>query len=60
MVKGLKSMWRQAAPVVRRTLHGCLQRILMQARAPARRPGARGAAGVPALWLPCLKPRVVT
>ena len=32
MVKGLKSMWRQAAPVVRRTLHGCLQRILMQAR----------------------------
>lgn len=32
MVKGLKSMWRQAAPVVRRTLHGCLLRILMQVR----------------------------
>lgn len=30
MVKGLKSMWRQAAPIVRRTLHGCLLRILMQ------------------------------
>ena len=30
MVKGLKSMWRQAPPVVRTTLHGVLLRIVMQ------------------------------
>lgn len=30
MVKGLKSMWRQAAPIVRSTLQGALQRIIMQ------------------------------
>ena len=47
MVKGLKSMWRQAAPVVRRTLHGCLQRILMQARAPGT------AVTGPARWRRC-------
>lgn len=29
IVKGLKSMWRQAAPIVRTTLHGALVRILM-------------------------------
>ena len=31
MVKGLKSMWRQAAPILRTTLQGVLQRIIMQA-----------------------------
>ena len=30
MVKGLKSMWRQAAPILRTTLQGALQRIIMQ------------------------------
>lgn len=30
IVKGLKSMWRQAAPIVRTVLHGCLIRILMK------------------------------
>ena len=30
IVKGLKSMWRQAAPIVRTTLHGALVRILME------------------------------
>ncbi|KAK9810365.1 hypothetical protein WJX72_009511 [[Myrmecia] bisecta] len=30
MVKGLKSMWRQAAPVVRNVLQGSLRRIIMQ------------------------------
>lgn len=30
IVKGLKSMWRQAAPILRTTLHGALVRILMQ------------------------------
>ena len=30
MIKGLKSAWRQAAPIVRTTLHGALTRILMQ------------------------------
>lgn len=30
IVKGLKSMWRQAAPIVRTTLHGALERILMR------------------------------
>lgn len=30
MVKGLKSMWRQAAPILRTTLQGVLQRIIMQ------------------------------
>lgn len=30
IVKGLKSMWRQAAPIVRTTLHGSLVRILMK------------------------------
>jgi len=29
IVKGLKSTWRQAAPIVRTTLHGALVRILM-------------------------------
>jgi len=29
VVKGLKSMWRQAAPIVRTTLHGALVRIIM-------------------------------
>ena len=48
MVKGLKSMWRQAAPVVRRTLHGCLLRILMQARACAC--GSPSRAAVSDLW----------
>jgi len=56
MVKGLKSMWRQAAPVVRRTLHGCLQRILMQACPPGAAVAAQGAAGVPARWLPWPEP----
>jgi hypothetical protein len=32
MVKGLKSMWRQAPPIVRNTLQGVLARIIMQAR----------------------------
>lgn len=31
LVKGLKSMWRQAAPILRTTLQGVLQCILMQA-----------------------------
>ena len=31
VVKGLKSMWRQAAPIVRSTLQGSLKRIIMQA-----------------------------
>lgn len=30
LVKGLKSMWRQAAPIVRNTLQGALRRIIMQ------------------------------
>ena len=30
MVKGLKSMWRQAPPIVRNTLQGVLTRIIMQ------------------------------
>jgi len=30
LVKGLKSMWRQAAPIVRNTLQGGLRRIIMQ------------------------------
>ena len=30
MVKGLKSMWRQAPPIVRNTLQGVLARIIMQ------------------------------
>lgn len=30
MVKGLKSMWRQAAPIVRSTLTGALIRILLK------------------------------
>lgn len=30
MVKGLKSMWRQAAPILRTTLQGAVQRIIMQ------------------------------
>ncbi|KAL6767178.1 hypothetical protein ACKKBG_A38930 [Auxenochlorella protothecoides x Auxenochlorella symbiontica] len=30
MVKGLVSMWRQAAPIVRTTLHGVLERIIMR------------------------------
>ena len=30
IVKGLRSMWRQTAPILRTTLHGCLVRILMQ------------------------------
>ena len=36
MVKGLKSMWRQAAPILRTTLQGVLQRIIMQAGSPLR------------------------
>lgn len=32
LVKGLKSMWRQAAPIVRNTLQGALRRIIMQVR----------------------------
>ena len=36
MVKGLKSMWRQAAPIVRSTLTGALSRILL--KVPALRP----------------------
>lgn len=32
LVKGLKSMWRQAAPIVRNTLQGSLRRIIMQVR----------------------------
>lgn len=34
LVKGLKSMWRQAAPIVRNTLQGALRRIIMQVRLP--------------------------
>ncbi|KAK9805765.1 hypothetical protein WJX73_007272 [Symbiochloris irregularis] len=30
MIKGLKSAWRQAAPIVRSTIQGALTRILMQ------------------------------
>lgn len=30
LIKGLKSTWRQAAPIVRTTLHGAMTRILMQ------------------------------
>jgi len=30
MVKGLKSMWRQAAPILRTTLQGVLHRILVE------------------------------
>ena len=33
MVKGLKSMWRQAPPIVRNTLQGVLTRIIMQVAA---------------------------
>ena len=29
-MKGLKSMWRQAAPIVRNSLQGALRRIIMQ------------------------------
>jgi hypothetical protein len=29
VVKGLRSMWRQAAPIVRSVLHGVLVRILL-------------------------------
>lgn len=28
--QGLVSMWRQAAPIVRTTLHGVLERIIMR------------------------------
>ena len=35
MVKGLKSMWRQAPPVVRNTLQGVLTRIIMQVPIPS-------------------------
>eukprot|EP00803_Ostreobium_quekettii_P009207 evm.model.scf_772EXC.4 EVM.evm.TU.scf_772EXC.4 scf_772EXC:31453-42840(-) len=34
VAKGVKSMWRQAAPVVSRTLQGALQRILMENDVP--------------------------
>eukprot|EP00887_Chlorella_sp_A99_P005178 scaffold1.g5178.t1 len=30
IVKGIRSMWRQAAPIMRTTLHGALVRIIMQ------------------------------
>ena len=30
LVRGIRSMWRQTAPFLRSTLHGCLVRILMQ------------------------------
>ena len=30
VVKGVRSMWRQAAPIVRTTLHGALQKIVME------------------------------
>ncbi len=36
MVKGLKSMWRQAPPIVRNTLQGVLARIIMQACIPCK------------------------
>ena len=36
MVKGLKSMWRQAPPIVRNTLQGVLARIIMQARTKSK------------------------
>ena len=32
MVKGLKSMWRQAPLIVRNTLQGVLARIILQVR----------------------------
>lgn len=35
MVKGLKSMWRQAAPIVRSTLTGALIRILLKVAPPS-------------------------
>ena len=38
MVKGLKSMWRQAPPIVRNTLQGVLHRIIMQVGAPDQAP----------------------
>ena len=38
MVKGLKSMWRQAPPIVRSTLQGVLTRIIMQVTCPLSQP----------------------
>lgn len=29
LVKGVRSMWRQSAPIVQNTLHGCLERLIM-------------------------------
>jgi hypothetical protein len=41
MVKGLKSMWRQAPPIVRNTLQGVLARIIMQVCSFSRTPPTR-------------------
>lgn len=40
IVKGLKSMWRQTAPILRTTLHGALVRIIMQEDVRCGKPSA--------------------
>jgi DNA polymerase delta subunit 1 len=42
LVKGLKSAWRQSPPIVRTTLHGALERLLMRGDAEAAAAFAEG------------------
>ncbi|KAL4423537.1 hypothetical protein ABPG77_006560 [Micractinium sp. CCAP 211/92] len=42
LVKGIKSMWRQTAPIVRTTLYGALQRLILQNDAEGAAEFAKG------------------